>query len=120
MYGSKLLGFAALAGAFMTLATADAAPLQKIDVTVKSLCTEKGTHFNILNNGPKWPQKAKLKIFFADDKSEITVRKVKLGQGHSVSFRIRTKVAAGRPLAVYVDPEWYQRQFKFDATQKCT
>jgi len=97
-----------------------ATSVQKIDVTIKTLCTLKGTQINILNNGPKWPDRAKLKIMFADDKSVISARKMKLGQGHSASFRIKTKIADGRPLGVYVEPTWYDREFKFDGTQKCS
>ena len=112
--------FAAFVAAVFAIASAEAAtPTNKIDVEIKTLCTPKGTHINILNRGEKWPQTAKLRIYFADDKSHITTRKVKLGQGHSVSFNIKTKIAAGRPLGVYVEPSWYERDFKFDGTQKC-
>ena len=105
---------------FLVFGSAEAAaPTDNIDITIKTLCVEKGTHINILNNGPKWPDRAKLHIYYADDKSPITVRSVNLGQGHSVSFRIRTKVAEGRPLGVYVEPSWYTRDFKFDATEQC-
>jgi len=84
-----------------------------------SSCTEKGAVFKIVNHGEKWPKRAALRLYLSDTKSIIGERKMRLGQGQKVSFVVKDTIAKGHPVAVWVEPDWYKRDFKFDANINC-
>jgi len=82
-------------------------------------CTEKGTVIKIVNHGEKWPQTGVLRLYTADNKSVLGQRKLRLAAGQKVSFIVKDTVSNGHPIAVWIEPHWYQRDFKYDATIKC-
>lgn len=122
---------APLAALLMTtsLATQAAEPVNQAQVAVAppvflqleitSACTDKGTVFKIINRGAKWPRTGFLRLYHADDKSLIGERRLRLAAGQKVSFVVKNKVSLGRPVAVWVEPEWYKREFEFDANLSC-
>jgi len=90
-----------------------------LQLEITSACTDKGTVFKIINRGNKWPRTGFLRLYHADDKSLIGERRLRLGAGQKVSFVVKNKVSMGRPVAVWVEPEWYKRDFEFDANLNC-
>jgi hypothetical protein len=82
-------------------------------------CTDQGTVINIVNHGEKWPQMGFLRLYMADDKSMLGERKLRLASGQKVSFVVKDEISNGHPIAVWIEPQWYQRDFKYDATVMC-
>ncbi|MCR4379031.1 MAG: hypothetical protein NUV50_13170 [Rhodospirillales bacterium] len=90
-----------------------------LQLEITSACTGSGTEFRIINRGNKWPQTGFLRLYHADDRSLISERKLRLGAGQKVSFVVKEEISQGRPVAVWVEPEWYKREFGFDASLDC-
>lgn len=91
-----------------------------LQLEITSACTEDGAVFKIINRGAKWPRTGFLRLYHADDRSLIGERRLRLGAGQKVSFVVKDKISQGRPVAVWVEPEWYKRDFEFDANLSCT
>ena len=96
-----------------------ASPPIFLQMEITSACTGNGTEFRIINRGDKWPQMGFLRLYHADDRSLISERKLRLGAGQKVSFVVKEEISQGRPVAVWVEPEWYKRDFGFDASLSC-
>lgn len=90
-----------------------------LQLEITSACTDNGAVFKIINRGNKWPRTGFLRLYHADDKSLISERRLRLGEGQKVSFIVKKKVSQGRPVAVWVEPEWYNREFEYDARIAC-
>lgn len=90
-----------------------------LQLEITSTCSDKGAVFKIINRGGKWPRTGFLRLYHADDKTLIGERRLRLGKGQKVSFVVREKISKGRPVAVWVEPEWYKREFEFDANLSC-
>ena len=95
------------------------APPVFLQLEITSSCTDQGSVFKIINRGDKWPRTGFLRLYHADDKSLIGERRLRLGAGQKVSFVVKDKISQGRPVAVWVEPEWYKRDFEFDANLSC-
>jgi len=96
-----------------------AAPPALLRLEINSSCGENGAVFKVTNRGGKWPRTGFLKIFYADDKSLIGQRRLRLADNQRVSFVVKDKIMSGRPVAVWVEPQWYKRDFEFDASMNC-
>lgn len=129
---SKFSAFAAvlLGAGVMTTSAAHAqmaAPQAELAVSppvflqleITSACTQEGAQFKIINRGSKWPRTGFLRLYHADSKDLISERRIRLGEDQKVSFVVRDKVSLGRPVAIWVEPEWYKREFEFDAAVAC-
>ncbi len=95
------------------------APPAFLRLEVKSNCSGNGAVFKVTNRGGKWPRTGFLKLYYADDKTLIGQRRLRLAGNQRVSFVVKDKIAAGRPVAVWVEPGWYEREFEFDAALRC-
>ena len=96
-----------------------ATPPAFLQLEITSSCSDKGAVFKIINRGGKWPRTGFLRLYHADSKSMIGERRMRLAPGQKVSFVVRDTVSKGRPVAVWVEPEWYKRDFEFDARASC-
>lgn len=96
-----------------------AAPIVFLQMEITSTCTEKGALFRIINRGDKWPRNGVLRVYFADDKSNLTERRIRLAPNQKVSFVIDDNKSGGRPVGIWVEPEWYKREFAYDAKSDC-
>lgn len=112
---------------FATLSAQAAAPIEVaaispvvLQLDIKSTCTAKGAEFQISNNGAKWPRTAVLRLYTADNKSVVSKRKLRLALGQKVTFVVKKSKMRGHPVAVWIDPSWYKRTFKYDATINCS
>lgn len=90
-----------------------------LQLEITSACTEDGAIFKVINRGGKWPKSGYLRLYYADDKSVLGERKLRLAPGQKVSFNVKKDIMAGHPLAIWVEPEWYQREMEYDATINC-
>lgn len=90
-----------------------------LQLEITSSCTDKGAVFKIINRGGKWPRTGYVRLYHADDKSIIGERRLRLAPGQKVSFVVKDKIMKGRPVAVWVEPDWYKREMEFDASTSC-
>jgi len=92
-------------------------------MNVTATCVDKDIKgdavFKVVNRGAKWPRTGVLKLYYADDRTLIGQRRLRLADHQRVSFVVKNKIMAGRPVAVWIDPEWYNRDFAFDAALRC-
>ncbi|MDH5773130.1 MAG: hypothetical protein OEY84_08345 [Rhodospirillaceae bacterium] len=94
-------------------------PVSFLQLEITSTCTEKGSLFRIINRGQKWPRNGVLHVYFADDQSSMTERRIRLAPNQKVSFVIDNKKSGGRPVGMWIEPEWYKRDFVYDAKTSC-
>ena len=111
--------FTVLFVAGMSFVVQAAEPAVLMDVEVKSSCTDKGAAFEIVNVGQKWPYTAMMRIYTADDKSVLSERRLRLAAGQKVTFAVKKEKLDGRAVAIWIEPQWYKREFKFDAIADC-
>ena len=97
-----------------------AVPVIVLNVDVTGTCASKGAIFKIVNTGIKWPRTAMLRIYHTDDKSVITERRLRLAHEQTVTFVVKKKDFNGQPVGVWIEPDWYQRNFKYDVKVNCT
>lgn len=117
-----LLSLAAVgASQAQTISQAEVAvtPPAFLQLEITSSCTDQGAVFKIINRGTKWPRTGYLRLYHADTKDMIGERRLRLAPGQKVSFVVKKKVMNGRPVAVWVQPEWYEREMEYDATINC-
>ena len=96
-----------------------AAPASFLQMEITSTCTEKGALFRIINRGAKWPRNGVLHVYFADDQSSMTKRSMRLASNQKVSFVISNNKSSGRPVGMWIEPQWYKREFVYDAKSDC-
>lgn len=90
-----------------------------LQLEITSACTSDGAVFKVINRGAKWPKRGYLRLYHADTKSLLGERRLRLAPGQKVSFVVKKKVLDGRPVAVWVEPEWYKREMEYDASIMC-
>ena len=96
-----------------------AAPPEPLSLDIASTCQDGGGLFMIANRGTKWPRTGNLKLYYADDHSLIGERRLRLAGNQRITFVVKDTVMKGRPVAVWIDPGWYKRAFKADASLSC-
>lgn len=94
-------------------------PLEKLSLHISSACGETGAVFKVTNKGAHWPRTGLLKLYYADDNTLIGQRRLRLADQQKISFLVKKTIAAGRPVAVWIEPQWYERDFTFDAALTC-
>ena len=92
---------------------------QAIDVDVVSGCVSNVAMFQIVNVGEAWPRMGKLHIIRISNGNSKTLakRSMRFAAGQKASFRL--KDIGPDTVAIFVEPSWYERPFKFDADVTC-
>lgn len=90
-----------------------------IDVDVVSGCVSNVAMFQIVNVGEAWPRMGKLHVIRISNGNSKTLakRSMRFAAGQKASFRL--KDIGTDTVAVFVEPSWYERPFKFDAEVTC-
>ena len=96
------------------------APPVFLRLDVSASCVDNGAVFKLTNRGVQWPRSGLLKLYYADDQTLIGQRRLRLADNQRVSFVVKEELIAGRPIAVWVEPKWYDRAFEFDASTSCS
>lgn len=101
-----------------------AAGLLKIDIMAQ--CQDGNAVFRIKNVGNAWPKTSTFAIYNMRKKGKkrlrklISKRRMRLKDGQRASFKIKTgRLPSGR-VGLWVKPDWYQRDFDYDATITCS
>lgn len=100
----------------LELASVGGAPL---NVDVVSGCVGNIAMFKIVNVGEAWTRLGRLHVVRISGGSMKTLskRSMRFAAGQQASFRL--KDIGTDTVAVFVDPLWYDRPFKFDAEVTC-
>ncbi len=98
------------------LASTTGAP---VNVDVVSGCVDNVAMFKIVNVGEAWPRQGKLHVLriSGDNMKTLSKRSMRFAAGQQASFRL--KDTGTDTVAVFVEPSWYERPFKFDAEVTC-
>lgn len=92
---------------------------QPVNVDVVSGCIDNVATFQIVNVGEAWPRMGKLHVIRISNGNSKTLakRSMRFAEGQKASFRL--KDIGADTVAVFVEPSWYERPFKFDAEVTC-
>ncbi|MCC7016331.1 MAG: hypothetical protein IT564_03900 [Rhodospirillales bacterium] len=90
-------------------------PMQ-LDIAAK--CEGADAQFEIVNKGEKWAGMAKVALLRADNHAVISERTLRMAAGQRVVFRAREAPDA-IGVGLWIEPEWYKREFVFDAVIHC-
>jgi hypothetical protein len=90
----------------------------EIKIQVGAKCEGGDAQFEIVNVGETWPRMAMISLLRADDHTVISQRKMRMAAGQRTVFRAREAPDA-IGVALWVEPEWYKRDFAFDAAIHC-
>lgn len=90
-----------------------------VDLDVVSACVNDVATFKIVNKGSSWPEMGTLNVYRVTDggTKPISTRKMRFTTGQKASFRM--KKVGNATIALFVQPSWYERPFKFDAQVIC-
>ncbi len=94
---------------------ANADPI-KLDVVGE--CAEGMASFKIVNAGDKWPSTGKFNIYRTSGDALLSQRRMRLSDGQVASFRVKAG-AEKAEFGLFIEPEWYERPFKYDAKLVC-
>ena len=98
------------------LANTSGAP---VNIEVVTACVGTVATFKIVNIGEAWPRLGKLGIYRGtpENMKPLSKRSMRFAAGQKASFRLKN--VGTDTVAVFVEPSWYDRPFKFDAEVKC-
>ncbi len=100
------------------------AGLLKMDIMVN--CQDGDAVFRIKNVGDAWPKTSTFAIYNMRKKGKKRVRKLiskrrmRLKVGQRASFKIKTNQLPSGRVGLWVKPDWYKRDFDYDATVRCS
>jgi len=94
-------------------------PPSLLRLSITAACGDDGAVFKLVNRGQKWPRTGMLRLYYTDDNTLIGERRLRLADNQRVSFKVKHKIMDGRPVGVWVKPDWYQRAFNLDAAMTC-
>ena len=88
-------------------------------------CQDGSTTFQVRNVGEAWPKTSTFAIYSMRKKGNkrlrrlISKRRMRLKDGQRASFRIKTENLPTGRLGMWVKPDWYKRDFDYDAVVSC-
>lgn len=105
----------------------DLPPAQKVEtiegkelsVEVAALCEGKIATFQITNLGELWPRLAEISIYRTDTNGKITQRRLRMTNSQQMIFKVPEASKDAGEVGVFIEPTWYERVFRYDATIKC-
>ncbi len=105
----------------------DLPPAQKVEavegkelsVEVAALCDGKIATFQITNLGELWPRLAEVSIYRTDTNSKVTQRRLRMTNSQQMIFKVPDASKDAGEIGIFIEPAWYDRSFKYDATIKC-
>jgi hypothetical protein len=109
---------AALAGVG-PVALAEAGTAPPIDLDFAAVCSEGSANFKMTNKGHAWPTAGNFNVYRVDGDRMVTQRRMRLAANQVVSFKVKATPGIPTALGLFVEPEWYSRDFRYDATLTC-
>lgn len=90
-----------------------------VDVTITSTCEEGNAVFKVVNKGFEWPTVAKFSVYRVKGNTLVSQRRMRLTSNQQASFRVKAGGPEQVELGIFIEPEWYTREFTFDAKVSC-
>lgn len=90
-----------------------------VAIAVDAECKDGAAVFRIRNQGAAWPKLGNVAVYRTNGGAVINERQMRLVEGQSASFRIRSESSGGGEVALWVSPSWYARDFRYDARISC-
>jgi hypothetical protein len=103
----------------VTALSVRAADGKSLNLDVNAECQNGVALFQIVNKGDRWPDSAMLNIYRAVDRTLLNRRRLRMAKDQQASFRVSKGTRPGDQLAIYIDPNWYKREFRFDGLVSC-
>ena len=120
MRGYRLLSVALVGVAALIFATpARTADPNTLKLDIDAHCLNGVALFQIVNKGDRWPDSAMFNVYRAVDRTLLNRRRLRMAKNQQASFRVSKGTHPGEELAIYVEPGWYKRQFRFDGKITC-
>ncbi|MBO6521267.1 MAG: hypothetical protein JJ900_10125 [Rhodospirillales bacterium] len=90
-----------------------------VNVEVISACIDGVASFKVVNQGEKWPELGKLRVYQISNGQarELTARTMRFAEGQQASFRMKSQDNSS--IGLFVEPSWYDRPFQYDAEVSC-
>lgn len=119
--GSRMAAAAQPAPEAMPNAETALAAGNALRLQIATECRQGNVIFKVKNAGTSWPKTSTFAIYRlgAGNAKMITKRRMRLTEGQQASFRIDAKRNPTGQLGLSVQPGWYRRDAKFDATATC-
>lgn len=94
---------------------------ESLQVRVSSQCSNGDTVFVVANTGKKWPRAATFSLFriAGPNRQMISARKMSIEAGQAKTLRVKKAHNPTGHIGLSLDPGWYKREFKMDATAQC-
>jgi hypothetical protein len=92
---------------------------KSLNLNVNADCQNGIALFQIVNKGDCWPDSAMLNVYRAVYRTLINRRRLRMAKDQQASFRVSKGTRPGDQLAIYIDPNWYKREFRFDGLVSC-
>lgn len=89
----------------------------KINVSVK--CEDRDAVFEVLNEGPPWPGKAKIAVYRTETRTLVSSREMRMTAGQKMAYKAKGSTEGKVEVGLWVEPDWYKRAFVFDAVASC-
>ncbi|MBT7943055.1 MAG: hypothetical protein HN719_06835 [Alphaproteobacteria bacterium] len=96
-----------------------------LKMNVVANCQDGKATFKIRNLGDDWPKTSTFAIYNMRKKGKkrvrrlITKRRMRLKDGQRASFKVKTENLPTGRLGLWVKPDWYKRDFDYDAVVNC-
>ena len=89
-------------------------------VEVLARCDGSSATFKIINRGKKWPQAAALSVYRTKNIGVVEEKLHRLDHGQSANVRVPPQQGRNaQEVALWVQPSWFLRRFKFDSRLTC-
>ena len=96
------------------------APKDVLDMNVSITCKDGDATFTITNKGEAWPGVGNLSVYTTGVAKLIHNRRMRLGAGQRVTFRVPGVAGDNPEFGLWVDTSWFKRDFSYDAKITCS
>lgn len=90
-----------------------------VNVDITTVCEERNAVFKVVNKGVEWPTVAKFSVYRVKGNTLVSQRRMRLASNQVASFRVKAGGPEQVELGIFIEPEWYTREFTLDAKVSC-
>ncbi|MBM3582835.1 MAG: hypothetical protein FJX37_12825 [Alphaproteobacteria bacterium] len=118
MTAYRFLWALALSGNVLLAAEPVMAQGSELNLDIVAKCESTDAQFEIVNKGERWPGMATIFLLRADNHAVISQRQLRMTVGQRIVFRAR-EAPDTIGVGLWINPDWYKREFMFDAVIHC-
>ena len=91
----------------------------ELQLQVNTACKDGTAVFKVANVGGRWPKAGAFAVYAIDGNKLISVRNLLLTGGQKATFKVKALNEGETVLGLWVEPTWYDREFRYDAKVIC-